>query len=227
MATSSSTPTAGRNSLSSPLPHAAARAPGSRNHSGGGGTTRGIAASTGDMENSESNNTIVTAHTDLLLTPTSAVGIMAAQQQQHHHHHQHHLQHPAGNNMLPVDDGGERGLRDSAPRLNTEGSAEAPAEHKRRRSSARSLHRLVEQDEREPLCVIIFKWTLIVVGAAMLGVVIFIMGDVIYSWATDTLEHQLLKKQFLEQQLSEQKKRLEELAAGKDNLTKPNMDNEQ
>jgi len=62
----------------------------------------------------------------------------------------------------------------------------------RRKSSSsarlKTLHRVVEQDEREPICVIFFKWALIVVGTVMLGAVIFIMGDVIVRWAAKAME---------------------------------------
>lgn len=40
----------------------------------------------------------------------------------------------------------------------------------RRASSALlSIHKIVVQEEKEPICVIVFKWTLILAGTAMLG----------------------------------------------------------
>lgn len=58
----------------------------------------------------------------------------------------------------------------------------------RRRSTLMSLPRMVvEQHEKEPVCILIFKWLLIIAGATMLGIVLFIMGEVIYAWTTGTL----------------------------------------
>ena len=51
----------------------------------------------------------------------------------------------------------------------------------------RQMHRAVEQMDDEPICIIAFKWILIVVGATMLGTVIVIMSEVIYSWSSGEL----------------------------------------
>jgi len=55
---------------------------------------------------------------------------------------------------------------------------------------ASSFHRVVEQIENEPTFVVIFKWTLIVIGLAMLGAVLFFMGEVIYDWSSGKLEQE-------------------------------------
>ena len=47
---------------------------------------------------------------------------------------------------------------------------------------------MVEQVENEPTFVVIFKWTLIVIGLAMLGAVLFFMGEVIYDWSSGKME---------------------------------------
>ena len=54
------------------------------------------------------------------------------------------------------------------------------------------LHRIVEQMDDEPCCIILFKWLLIIVGIGMLCVVIEIMGEVLYAWFSGDLEKELL-----------------------------------
>ena len=57
------------------------------------------------------------------------------------------------------------------------------------------LHRIVEQMDDEPCCIIIFKWLLIVVGLGMLVAVIEIMGEVMYAWFSGDLEDDLRASQ--------------------------------
>ena len=38
-------------------------------------------------------------------------------------------------------------------------------------------------EEKEPILITIFKWSLIILGFIMLCIALFIMGDVIYSWS--------------------------------------------
>lgn len=58
----------------------------------------------------------------------------------------------------------------------------------RRRSTLKNLHRtIVEQEDKEPVFVVVVKWILIVIGAAMLAAVVFIMGEVIYAWMAGDL----------------------------------------
>ena len=59
-------------------------------------------------------------------------------------------------------------------------------------SQWKRLHRIVEQMDDEPCCIILFKWLLIIVGLGMLCVVIEIMGEVLYSWFSGDLEKELL-----------------------------------
>ncbi len=49
------------------------------------------------------------------------------------------------------------------------------------KSKAKRIHRIVEQIEQEPLGIVVFKWCLIMIGSVMLGVVLFLTGEVIYS----------------------------------------------
>lgn len=53
------------------------------------------------------------------------------------------------------------------------------------------FHRIVEQMDDEPCCIIVFKWLLIVVGLGMLIYVIEIMGEVMYMWFSGDLEEKL------------------------------------
>lgn len=55
------------------------------------------------------------------------------------------------------------------------------------KNKAKRIHRIVEQMDDEPVCIVIFKWCLILVGSVMLGVVLFLTGEVIYSWSTGDL----------------------------------------
>lgn len=134
--------------------------------------------------NSESNNTIVTANTDLLLTPScsSQPGAVIV---------------PIGEERESYHCSSSASLRrDATSKLNPSSPA-SPSSAKpppRRRSTLKNIHRLVEQEESEPLCVILFKWGLILAGAAMLGIVMFIMADVIYGWASGTLVAQQMRK---------------------------------
>lgn len=50
------------------------------------------------------------------------------------------------------------------------------------RTTAKKMHRMVEQIDQEPLGIVIFKWCLILIGSIMLGVVLFVMGEVIYNY---------------------------------------------
>jgi hypothetical protein len=59
-------------------------------------------------------------------------------------------------------------------------------------SQWKKLHRIVEQMDDEPCCIILFKWLLIIVGIGMLCVVIEIMGEVLYAWFSGDLEKELL-----------------------------------
>ena len=55
-------------------------------------------------------------------------------------------------------------------------------------SQWKKLHRIVEQMDDEPCCIILFKWLLIIVGLGMLIAVIEIMGEVLYAWFSGDLE---------------------------------------
>ena len=55
----------------------------------------------------------------------------------------------------------------------------------------KKLHRIVEQMDDEPCCIILFKWLLIIVGLGMLIAVIEIMGEVLYAWFSGDLERNL------------------------------------
>lgn len=55
----------------------------------------------------------------------------------------------------------------------------------------KKLHRIVEQMDDEPCCIILFKWLLIIVGLGMLIAVIEIMGEVLYAWFSGDLERSL------------------------------------
>ena len=61
----------------------------------------------------------------------------------------------------------------------------------------KDMHRVIEQMENEPVCIIVFKWLLIVVGAVMLGVVVVIMSDVIYDWFSGHLAEQYMNRTLL------------------------------
>ena len=58
------------------------------------------------------------------------------------------------------------------------------------RSKAKNIHRIVEQIDQEPMGIVIFKWCLILIGSVMLGVVLFLTGEVIYAWSSGELKHQ-------------------------------------
>ena len=60
-------------------------------------------------------------------------------------------------------------------------------------SQWKRLHRIVEQMDDEPCCIILFKWLLIIVGIGMLVAVIEIMGEVLYAWFSGNLEANLPK----------------------------------
>ena len=68
--------------------------------------------------------------------------------------------------------------------------ADETGSEKKKLKDWRQLHRAVEQMDNEPICIIAFKWILIVVGAIMLGAVIVIMSEVIYSWSSGELAAQ-------------------------------------
>ena len=51
------------------------------------------------------------------------------------------------------------------------------------KAKAKKLHRMVEQIDNEPIGIVVFKWCLIIVGTVMLGVVLFLTGEVIYDWS--------------------------------------------
>jgi hypothetical protein len=55
-------------------------------------------------------------------------------------------------------------------------------------SQWKKLHRIVEQMDDEPCCIILFKWLLIIVGLGMLIAVIEIMGEVMYEWFSGDLD---------------------------------------
>ncbi len=59
-----------------------------------------------------------------------------------------------------------------------------------RLQTASNFHRVVEQVDKEPMAIIVFKWLLILVGVGMLCVVFFFMGEVIYLWSTGDLAQQ-------------------------------------
>lgn len=150
------------------------------------------------MENSESNHTIAT---DLLLTPSTSSqhGLLSHESSGA----KRRIQSDLGQEEMGIpeaEDQPEDEMDPAAhsnpsiassnqinPVINSSPRREAHAVP-RRKSTLRNLHRVVEQSEEEPLCVIIFKWTLIVVGALMLGLVMFIMGEVIHAWITGTME---------------------------------------
>ncbi len=70
-------------------------------------------------------------------------------------------------------------------------TAPAASESERKPRRVRSLkqaHRLLEQDDQEPLSTVLFKWVLIVMGLIMLGAVLYLMGEVIYAWSTGTID---------------------------------------
>ena len=52
------------------------------------------------------------------------------------------------------------------------------------------MHRIVEQIDHEPIGIVVFKWCLILVGSVMLGVVLFLTGEVIYLWSSGDLKKQ-------------------------------------
>ena len=134
------------------------------------------------MENSESNNTIAT---DLLLTPSvssqhggvaGAAGAACPT----------HIPPPGSStHSSPLKSGAD--ARSSLSEVGSPRKPIPPAPP-RRRSTLKNLHRIVEQDDREPICVILFKWGLIIAGALMLGVVLFFMGEVIWAWTTGTMD---------------------------------------
>ncbi len=186
------------------------------------------------MEPSDSTNTIVTAHTDLL-TPTSGTQQLQQQQQQaasssmrrgaarHHDDLETGLVGPEGgrggtnsnNNHLGAssssstaartsliassssptrgrvrgsrDDGGSRPRRQPSPSASSTGSGSrrggGGSGSGGRQSGLKGLTRTaVEQEEHEPISVVVFKWALILAGSVMLGAVIYIMGEVIVEW---------------------------------------------
>jgi len=55
---------------------------------------------------------------------------------------------------------------------------------------AKRMHRVVEQVDEEPIGIVIFKWFLIFIGSAMLGVVLFLTGEVIYAWSSGQLRQE-------------------------------------
>jgi len=55
---------------------------------------------------------------------------------------------------------------------------------------AKRMHRVVEQVDEEPIGIVIFKWCLIFIGSAMLGVVLFLTGEVIYAWSSGQLRQE-------------------------------------
>eukprot|EP00095_Tigriopus_kingsejongensis_P011122 snap_masked-scaffold645_size120276-processed-gene-0.9 protein:Tk11122 transcript:snap_masked-scaffold645_size120276-processed-gene-0.9-mRNA-1 annotation:"mitochondrial 50s ribosomal protein l53" len=148
------------------------------------------------MENSESNHTIAT---DLLLTPSTSSqhGLTIPGESRDPHQPLTH----GGAEGATIEEADE-GPEDSQTRTHDSTSSPpltsvppSPTVSLRPESAHQSIlsnfRRVVAQDEKEPLCVILFKWTLIVVGAIMLGCVMFVMGEVIHAWATEPRSHQL------------------------------------
>jgi len=71
------------------------------------------------------------------------------------------------------------------------------------RTTAKKMHRMVEQIDQEPLGIVIFKWCLILIGSIMLGVVLFLTGEVIYLWSSgDLKKEQELALAILEENLA-------------------------
>ncbi len=189
------------------------------------------------MENSESNNTIVTANTDLLLTPSSGgppggggggavtpggeVAIVTAlrrgtTRQDIERTLEAGLFNNGADSSAPAADnlqsssssgaaartnllssprsggGGGGGGGSSRPASASRGLSPSPSNlsgtsgssrpRSGRRPTLKGLTRAVEQDEHEPLSVVIFKWALILAGSVMLGAVVYIMGEVIWEW---------------------------------------------
>lgn len=58
------------------------------------------------------------------------------------------------------------------------------------KNKATRIHRVVEQIDDEPVGIVVFKWLLILIGSMMLGVVLFLTGEVIYDWSTGELKQQ-------------------------------------
>jgi len=69
-------------------------------------------------------------------------------------------------------------------------SSDLPMTNKDWRSKAKKMHRIVEQIDHEPLGIVVFKWCLILIGSVMLGVVLFLTGEVIYLWSSGDLKRQ-------------------------------------
>ncbi len=191
------------------------------------------------MENSVSNNTIVTANTDLLLTPSSGeppggggggvvtpggeVAVITAlrrgttRQDIERTLEAGLINNGADSSAAAAGDnlqlsssgaaartnllssprsggggGGGGGGGSSQPASASQGLSPSPSNlsgasgsscpPSRRRPTLKGLTRAVEQDEQEPLSVVIFKWALIFAGSVMLGAVVYIMGEVIWDW---------------------------------------------
>ena len=69
-------------------------------------------------------------------------------------------------------------------------SSDLPMTNKDWRTKAKKMHRIVEQIDHEPIGIVVFKWCLILVGSVMLGVVLFLTGEVIYLWSSGDLKKQ-------------------------------------
>ena len=69
-------------------------------------------------------------------------------------------------------------------------SSDLPMTNKDWRTKAKKMHRIVEQIDHEPIGIVVFKWCLILVGSVMLGVVLFLTGEVIYLWSSGDLKRQ-------------------------------------
>lgn len=69
-------------------------------------------------------------------------------------------------------------------------SSDLPMTNKDWRTKVKKMHRIVEQIDHEPLGIVVFKWCLILIGSVMLGVVLFLTGEVIYLWSSGHLKKQ-------------------------------------
>ena len=86
----------------------------------------------------------------------------------------------------PIESGG--GAHDKLPPTRGDRNNEKNSDNV---SQWKKLHRIVEQMDDEPCCIILFKWLLIIVGLGMLIAVIEIMGEVMYAWFSGDLEKNL------------------------------------
>ncbi|CAB4064591.1 unnamed protein product [Lepeophtheirus salmonis] len=143
------------------------------------------------MDTSESNQTITTVHTDLV-SPMTCGGTAYRIRPPSESPHINSIKVSSRQKYPVVIDEVNSSSKDCFPKVPSEPHSH---HHNHQHSTTiadmddsvslaeESCFRLTSPDGRkEPICIVLFKWFLIVTGSIMLCIVVFIMGDVLIAW---------------------------------------------